>query len=134
MIKGSWCWLFLKFRVALLEYGYRLRGNCLRCQNFICKELVLQSDFSYFSTSDWSTFDFCSTMWPTCCKSPRRCTPVKYRRDKRLGINLSHRQPPKFIKLITQFLKKPSSHSLDKTNKKRMGKIQMLNIFWINIY
>ena len=39
---------------------------------------MLQSDTTYFSTSDRSTLDFCSLTSPTCCSLPPKCPPVKY--------------------------------------------------------
>ena len=29
---------------------------------------------------------FCSRLWPTCCNSPRKCTPVKYKARQRAGF------------------------------------------------
>ena len=39
---------------------------------------MLQSDTTYFSTSDRSTLDFCSLTSPTCSNLPPKCPPVKY--------------------------------------------------------
>ena len=33
---------------------------------------------------------FCSPPWPTCCNSPRKCTPVKYKARQKTGFQLSH--------------------------------------------
>ena len=50
-------------------------------------------EISYFSSSDWLTLDFLLTHVTTVLyNSPRKCTPVK-RRGKKLGFQLSHRQP-----------------------------------------
>ena len=37
---------------------------------------------------------FCSLKSPTCCSSPRKCTPVKYKKKQKLASQLSHRHPP----------------------------------------
>ena len=50
-------------------------------------QFPLQSDTIYFSSFEWLTLGFfCLPMLPTCCNSPRKCTPVKYKARQKAGF------------------------------------------------
>ena len=57
--------------LAYLELAYSLSNNLTLA---ISRVLIGQH------------FIFCSPTWPTCCNSPRKCTPVKYKVRQKAGF------------------------------------------------
>ena len=58
--------------------------------------IVLQSDTSYSRVLIGQSLIFCSPTWPKCCNLPSNVRQLNIRRGKKLGFQLSHRQPPNY--------------------------------------
>ena len=72
----SFAFLLLASIVAQLETVLTYSSSCNLTQP-ISRALIVRD------------FIFCPPMWPTCCNTPQKCAPVKYK----AGFQLSHRRP-----------------------------------------
>ena len=58
---------------------------------------------------------FCSRPWPTCCNSPRKCTPVKYKARQRTGFSIvtyTSSQEKLFLEILQNSRKTTASEPL----------------------